>query len=79
MIKLKYLKLALVVVIGLVLGMVIHGVVEILTIWVLTNWLNDFFLGTSWNSWLLIHLIFTIVVGILGIILALQIFKKYWK
>jgi len=75
----KYLKLALVLIIGLILGLTIHGLIEIPALWLLTNWLSDFFFGISWNTWILIHLIFTIIVEILGILIAFRFYKKYCK
>ena len=75
----KSFKLILVFVIGLLLGLIIHGFVEILAIWILTNWLSDFFFGISWSSWLQIHLVFSIIVEILGVALAFWIYKKYEK
>ena len=71
-----YLKLALAILIGLLLGLVIHGLIEIPALWILTNWMENLFFGTSWNVWLWIHLVFTIVVEILGIIIALFVFRK---
>lgn len=75
----KYLEIILIIIIGLILGLVIHGIVEILAIWVLTTWLTSFFASISWESWLLIHFIFTIVVEILGVLLAFLGYKKYWR
>ena len=75
----KYLEITLIVIIGLLLGLVIHGIVEILAIWILTTWLISFFISIPWGNWLLIHLIFTVIVEILGVFLAFWIYKKYWK
>jgi len=71
----KYLKIFLVLVIGLILGLIIHGLIEIPAIWFLTNYLSDFFFGISWNTWILIHLIFSIIVEILGVALALWFYS----
>lgn len=72
----KYLKLVLIIVIGLLLGLILHGIIEIMMIWVLTSWLPDLFLAISWNTWLWIHLIFTIIIEILGLALAFWIYRK---
>ena len=72
----KYLEITFVIIIGLLLGLVIHGIIEILAIWILTNWFISFFTSISWETWLLIHIIFTIIVEILGIFLAFWIYKK---
>ncbi|MBZ9572404.1 hypothetical protein KJA15_03675 [Patescibacteria group bacterium] len=75
----RYLKLTLVIILGLLVGLIIHGVLEILAIWILTTWLNDFFLKVSWSAWFWIHLIFTVIIEILGVILVFKIYKKYEK
>ncbi len=75
----KYLEIILILIIGLILGLLIHGVVEILAIWVLTTWFISFFTSISWGNWLLTHIVFTIFVEILGVFLAFWIYKKYWK
>lgn len=72
----KLLEISLVIIIGLILGMVIHGIVEILVIWVLINWFISFFASITWANWLLIHLVFTILVEILGIALVFWIYRK---
>jgi len=75
----KYLKIILVVLIGLILGLIIHGVIEILAILILTIWLSNLFLSISWTVWLWIHFVFTVIVEILGIVLAFRIYKKHNK
>lgn len=75
----NYLKIILVVLIGLILGLIIHGVIEILAILVLTVWLSNLFLSISWAVWIWIHSVFTIIVEILGIVLVLRIYKKHNK
>lgn len=75
----KYLKIILVIIIGLLLGLIIHGLIEIPALWFLTNKFGDLFFGVSWNTWVFVHLVFTIVVEILGIFLALWIYRKCLK
>ncbi len=75
----KYLKFVLVLIIGLILGLIIHGLIEIPALWLLTNKFSDLFFGTSWSVWVWIHLVFTIIVEILGVFLAFWIFRKCWK
>ncbi len=72
----KYLENTLIIIIGLLLGLLIHGVVEILAIWILTAWFNSFFASILWGTWLLIHIIFSIITEILGVFLAFWILKK---
>lgn len=72
----KYLEITFVIIIGLILGMVIHGLIEIPVIWILITWFTSFFTSISWGNWVLIHLIFTIFVEILGVFLALWIYKR---
>jgi len=75
----KYLELILIIIIGLLLGLVIHGLIEIPIIWLLTTRFNDFFVSLSWNTWLWVHAVFTVVVEIVGIYLAFWLYKKYKK
>lgn len=72
-------KSGLVIIIGLILGLIIHGLIEIPALWILTNKFSDLFFGTPWNTWLFVHLIFTIIVEILGIFLAFLIYRKCLK
>ena len=71
------LKTTLLVVTGLLLGFIIHGVIEILVIFILTGGLKNFFIRIPWNTWILIHNIFTVVIEILGIFLALWVYNKF--
>jgi len=73
----KYLKITLIIIFGLFIGLIIHGLIEILVIFLLINIFKDFFLKISWGTWLLIHHIFTIVVEILGIVLAFWLDKRF--
>lgn len=73
----KYIKFSLVVIIGFIFGLFVHGIVEIFIILFLINWLNNFFFGVSWENWVLVHNIFSIIVEILGVILAILIYRKY--
>jgi len=71
----KYLKIFLVLIIGLILGLIIHGLIEIPALWLLTNYLSDLFFGITWSAWLWIHLVFTIIIEILGIVLAFWLYS----
>ncbi len=72
----KPLEITLVIGIGLLLGFFIHGLIEVIAIWVLANWLTSFFASITWANWLLIHLVFTILVEILGVALVFWIYRK---
>ena len=71
------IKLILFIIIGLLIGFIIHAIIEIPTIWLLTSNFEDFFISISWNTWLVIHFIYTIATEIIGILIALAIYKKY--
>jgi len=75
----KYLEITLVFIIGLLFGLILHGLIEILLIWLLTDGLRNLFLKFSWQTWVLIHHIFSIIIEILAVILVFHIFKKYVK
>jgi len=72
----KSIEILLVLVLGLLVGLVLHGLIEILAIWILTTCLSSFFLRVSWESWLLTHLIYSIVMEVLGIVLVFWLHKK---
>jgi len=73
----KYLKIILVIIIGLLIGIIIHGAIEIPVIFLLIGIFKDFFLRVPWNVWLLIHHIFTVIIEFLGIFLAFRSYKKF--
>ena len=75
----KHLKTSLLLILGLLLGLVIHGIIEIPALWILMNKLPCLFYIPSWDTWIKIHLVFTIATEILGIVLVLWINKKYGK
>ncbi|KPJ57178.1 hypothetical protein AMJ49_01015 [Parcubacteria bacterium DG_74_2] len=65
---------------GLFVGLILHGIIEIFTIWILLNFLNNFFLKISWQTWLLIHLLYSIIMEILGVVFTFWVYKKFlWK
>ncbi len=74
----KYLQFSLIIILGLLIGIIIHGLIEIPAIWILVNWLGNLFSAISWPIWLLIHLIFTIICEVLGIVLIFRI-SKNWR
>ena len=73
----KYFKIIFVIIIGLLIGIIIHGAIEIPVIFLLISTFKDFFLRVSWNVWLLIHHIFTVIIEFLGIFLAFRSYKKF--
>lgn len=75
----KHLRTVLVFLIGTLLGFIIHGVIEILVIFLLINKFQNVFMAFSWKTWVLIHHIFTVIIGILGVILASLAYKKLKK
>jgi hypothetical protein len=75
----KYLKTVLVVITGLLSGLILHGIIEILAIWILINWLNNLFWAISWSIWLRIHFVFSIIIEIIGVWLVFQIHQRYKK
>jgi len=75
----KKIKFFLIFVIGLLFGLLVHGLIEIVSIWVLLNWLEDFFYAVSWGTWVWVHLISMIALEIVGLIIAVWIFIRYEK
>lgn len=72
---LKYIRFTLIVVFGLILGIIIHSAIEIFAIWLLIHYFQNFFIKISWKGWLFIHFIFTIIIEIVGVILAFWLIK----
>ncbi len=75
----EYLKNTLISVIGLLLGLIIHGLIEIPVIYLLINVFTGLFSRFSWRTWVLIHHILTVVIEVLGLVLAFRIFEKCGK
>lgn len=75
----KYIKYILIFIIGIILGIIVHGIIEIPAIILLTNNFKELFLRISWSTWILIHNIFTAIIEILGVIFAFWIYKKFEK
>jgi len=75
----KYSKTILVIIIGLLLGLIIHGIIEISVILLLTDRFKNLFLRLSWETWVLIHHIFSVIIEILGVVLSFLVYKKFEK
>ena len=75
----KKIKLILVFILGLLFGLIVHGLVEIISIWVLLNWLEELFYEVSWDTWVWTHIISMIVLEIFGLVLVTWIYFKYEK
>jgi len=73
------IKLFLVFIIGLLFGLILHGVVEIIAIWILLSWLKDLFFQVSWTTWCWVHIVSLIILEITGLIIALRVYRKYEK
>jgi len=73
----KGIKLILLSVLGLLVGLVLHGLIEIPALWLLRTRFSDLFFQVPWSSWLNIHLTFTIVMEIVGVALTFLVYKKF--
>ena len=65
----KFLKYSLLLIIGLLVGFIIHGLIEIPALWLLRTRFIGLLAQIPWPTWLMIHLIFTIIIEILGIVI----------
>jgi len=77
MIDINKIKLFLVFIIGLLFGLILHGLIEIIVEWALLNWFKELFFTIFWRSWSLIIVISMIVFEVLGLAIAFGIYKKY--
>jgi hypothetical protein len=72
-------KIFLLFLLGLFIGFFFHAYFETIIIWVLLNFFKNFFLKTPFNLWLLIHLIYSILMEVFGVIFVFWLYKKLWK
>lgn len=75
----KNIKLFLVFIIGLLFGVIIHSLVEILAVWVLLSWLSDWFFEVPWTTWYWVHVISLIILEIFGLVIVFLLYRKYEK
>lgn len=79
MIMINKVKFVLVFIIGLLFGLIIHGIVEIVAIWFLLSWLTEFFFKISWSAWYIVHIVSLILAEIIALILVIMLYRKYEK
>jgi len=72
----KFFKYSLLLILGLLLGFIIHGLIEIPALWLLRTRFISLFMEVPWLTWLRIHSVFTIITEILGIAIISLIYKK---
>lgn len=75
----KKIKFLLIIIIGILSGLTIHGFLEVLSIWILLNWLSDLFFRISLDIWIRVDLISFVVIEVLTLIAACLIYLKYEK
>jgi|GEM_PF-5343572 len=72
----KIFGYSLLLIIGLILGLIIHGLIEIPFLWLLRTRFIVLFMEMPWLTWLRIHWVFTVITEILGIAVASLFYKK---
>ena len=75
----KNIYIALFVLLGILVQFFIHSVVEILYINLLINNFAIFGLGFPWSAWFVIHIIWGIVLLVLGVVLGFWQGVYWWK
>lgn len=63
--------------IGLLVGLVIHGLAELVSIFVLTTIFVDFYLSMSWKAWVFIHNMTLVSSEALGVFLAWRYMRAH--
>lgn len=71
----KYFKIILLIFLGLITGLLIHGIIEIVVIRILI--VKNVLMVLSWKTWLDIHFLYSIIIEVLGIILIFWINNKF--
>jgi hypothetical protein len=75
----RIIYIALFIVLGVLLQLLIHGVVEIWYIGLLLKDFETWGLGMSWSTWLMIHTVGMVVLLIAGIIFGFWQGKYWWR
>lgn len=73
----RKIYISLFVVLGLLAGLVVHGLIELWYIHLLTTDFKKFSLGFSWADWFMIHKLWS-VITLLGGIVAGYYQGRYW-
>ncbi len=66
-------------VLGIVVQLLVHAVIEILSINLLVGDFQKYSFGISWDQWFIVHYIGTIVLLIAGILLGFWQGIYWWK
>lgn len=72
----KIFGYSLLLIIGLILGLIVHGLIEIPFLWLLRTRFIALFMEMPWFTWLRIHWAFTVITEILGITVVSLFYKK---
>ncbi len=75
----KKIKNVLVIIIGLISGVIVHGAIEMLSIWFLLHRLQGLFFNFSWDTWYKIDLAFFAVVETITVVVIFRFYKKHEK
>lgn len=63
--------------IGLLVGLVIHGLAELVSIFALTTIFTDFYLSLSWKAWVFIHNMTLVSSEAVGVFLAWRYIQSH--
>lgn len=74
----KYFYIFCFVILGIVVQQLIHTVVEIWYIGLLIGNFGRYGLGLSWNTWFLIHHVWTVLLLLGGIVSGYLLGKYFW-
>jgi hypothetical protein len=66
-------------ILGLLLGFLAHGIIEMIYIRLLVNDYNRFGFQFEWSTWIAIHSYFTAILAVLGLVLGYGWGHKFWK
>lgn len=75
----KTIYITLFIVLGILLGFIVHGLIEM---WYINLLLSDFpkySLGHSWATWFTIHRYFSVIIYILSILFGYFQGKMWWR
>jgi len=75
----KIIYIALCVILGFLLGFLVHAAIEILMINLLVSNFRAYSLGLNWDAWFLVHSIGTFVLFVLGGLGGYFLGKHWWR
>jgi len=75
----KNIYIALFTLLGVLVGFLIHAIIEIPAIFLLVSDFEKWNLGLSWESWIFVHNVWAILLFLIGVTFGYKQGKHWWK